>query len=113
VASFFAEEGSLKINDGSPSVGRVAISAAAQEFMRALPDMILKMDGLHQEGDGFVYRWTLIGTNTGPGGSGKRVHISGYEEWSIGADGLISKSLGHFDEAEYLRQLKFGSNKSE
>jgi len=29
----------------------------------------------------------------------------GYEEWTIGADGLIAKSLGHFDEAEYKRQL--------
>jgi hypothetical protein len=25
--------------------------------------------------------------------------------WTIGADGLILKSLGHFDEAEYQRQL--------
>jgi steroid delta-isomerase-like uncharacterized protein len=113
VASFFAEDGSLKINNGSPSVGRAAITSAAQGFMTAFPDMIVQMDDLHREDNAFIYKWTLIGTNTGPGGTGKRVHISGYEEWTIGEDGLIKQSLGHFDEAEYERQVKFGSEKSE
>ena len=106
VASFFAENGSLKINQDSPSVGRSAITAAAQGFMTSFPDMIVKMDDLLQAGDGFIFRWTLIGTNTGPGGTGKRVHISGYEEWTIGENRLIARSLGHFDEAEYQRQLE-------
>jgi uncharacterized protein (TIGR02246 family) len=113
VASFFAEDGSLKINNGSPSVGRAAITSAAKGFMTAFPDMIVRMEELEQVSDGFIYRWTLIGTNTGPGGSGKRVHISGYEEWTIGKDGLIKQSFGHFDEAEYERQIKFGADKSD
>jgi hypothetical protein len=108
VASFFAEGGSLKINAGTPSVGRTAITAAAQEFMTAFPDMVVKMDGLGVDGGGITFHWTLIGTNTGPGGTGKRVRISGYEEWRIGADGLIAESRGHFDDAEYQRQLKTG-----
>jgi hypothetical protein len=33
------------------------------------------------------------------------VRISGYEEWTFGEDGLIATSQGHFDEAEYNRQL--------
>jgi hypothetical protein len=37
-------------------------------------------------------RWTLVGTNTGPGGTGRRVRISGFEEWTIGDDGLIAAS---------------------
>jgi len=105
VASFFAENGSLKINKGEPSVGRVAITAAAQEFMTAFPDMIVEMDDVTADAGGAVYRWTLTGTNTGPGGTGKTVRISGYEEWTIGPDGLILKSLGHFDEADYHGQL--------
>lgn len=113
VASFFAEDGSLKVNNGSPAAGRAAIASTARGFMTAFPDMVVKMDDLQQVENGFVFRWTLIGTNTGPGGTGKRVHISGYEEWTIGGDGLINQSLGHFDEAEYERQLKFGSKKSE
>ena len=108
VAAFFAEKGSLKINDAPPSVGRTAITAAAQGFMTAFPDMVVTMDSVSLEGGGAVYRWTLTGTNTGPGGTGKAVRINGYEEWTFGADGLIAESTGHFDEAEYNRQLKVG-----
>ncbi len=108
VASFFAETGSLTINGGKPSVGRDAIAAAAQEFMTAFPDMVVTMDGVGVEGNRAIYRWTLTGTNTGPGGSGKAVRISGYEDWTFGADALIAASQGHFDAAEYQRQLKGG-----
>lgn len=104
VAAFFAENGSLQINSGAPSVGRTAITAAAQDFMTAFPDMVVTMNEVAFEGDGAVYRWTLSGTNTGPGGSGKSVRISGYEEWTLGADDLIARSLGHFDQADYIRQ---------
>ncbi len=79
--------------------------------MTAFPDMIVHMDAVEAHGQGFIYRWTLSGTNSGPGGTGNRVRISGYEEWIIGDDGLISKSLGHFDEAEYNRQLQAASTK--
>ncbi len=108
VAAFFAEGGSLQINDGNPSVGRTEITAAAQRFMTTFPDMVVTMDGISLHGDHAVYRWTLTGTNTGPGGTGNAVRISGYEEWTIGADGLIAESKGHFDEAEYRRQLNAG-----
>jgi len=108
VAAFFAEGGSLKINDGNPSVGRTAITAAAQGFMTAFPDMVVTMDGVGLDEEHAVYRWTLSGTNTGPGGTGQVVRISGYEEWTIGEDGLIVESKGHFDEADYQRQLNAG-----
>ena len=108
VASFHNEDSSLKINDGDPSVGREAIAAAAQEFMTAFPDMVLEMDSLRIDSGAVEYHWTFIGTNTGPGGTGKAVRFSGYEEWTMGADGLIAASKGHFDETEYSRQLEFG-----
>lgn len=110
VAAFFSEAGSLQINGGPPSVGRAAITAAAQGFMTAFPDMIVAMDGVDLQGDRAVYRWTLTGTNTGPGGSGKAVRISGREEWRFGADGLIAESRGYFDEADYARQLSAGTS---
>lgn len=112
VAAFFAEDGSLTINDGVPAIGRQAIAADAQGFMSAFPDMIVAMDELVVDGDRAVYHWTLTGTNTGPGGTGNPVRISGYEEWTIGADGLIAQSLGHFDAAEYQRQLDAGADDS-
>ena len=108
VAAFFTEGGSLQINQGPASVGRAAITAAAQGFMTAFPDMVVTLDAVSGEGDHAVYCWTLTGTNTGPGGTGKAVRISGFEEWTIGSDSLIAESKGHFDEAEYQRQLKIG-----
>jgi hypothetical protein len=108
LASFYSPEATLKVNAGAPSVGRAAITETARGFMTAFPDMVVVMDELVRESDGFLFRWTWTGTNTGPGGTGKAVRISGYEEWTIGSDGLIARSLGHFDEAEYRRQLQNG-----
>ncbi len=108
VAEFFSPNGSLQVNDAAPAVGRAAITAVAQSFMTAFPDMVVAMDDLVVEGGRIQYHWTLTGTNTGPGGTGKRVRISGYEEWESGPDGLIARSLGHFDSAEYQRQLGQG-----
>jgi len=109
VAAFFAEGGSLTINEGPPAVGRKAITAAAQGFMTAFPNLVVTMDGASVDGSRAVYRWTLTGTNTGPGGSGHAVRISGYEEWRFDATGLIASSLGHFDALEYQRQLQAGA----
>ena len=109
VASFFATGGSLTINAGAPSIGREAIAAAARGFMTAFPDLVVRMDSVRGVGSGAVYYWTLTGANTGPGGTGRPVRISGYEEWRFGSDGLVAKSLGHFDEAEYQRQVS-GTN---
>ncbi len=108
VASFFASDGSLKINDAAPAVGRAEIAAAARGFMTAFPDLVVRMDDLTTAGSQAVYRWTLSGTNSGPGGTGKSIRISGYEEWTIGADGLVERSLGHFDGSDYDRQLREG-----
>jgi hypothetical protein len=76
--------------------------------MTAFPDMVVTMDGLSVDGTHAVYRWTLTGTNTGPGGTGNAVRISGYEEWTLGIDGLILESKGNFNEVEYERQLRQG-----
>jgi uncharacterized protein (TIGR02246 family) len=108
VAAFYAENGSLTINGGEPSIGREGLTEAAQGFMTAFPDMVVQMDDLIVEGDHAFYHWTLIGTNTGPGGTGNAVRISGYEQWTIGVDGLIAESRGNFDDAEYQRQLEYG-----
>ncbi len=108
VASHYAALGSLTINDGAPSVGRAAITEAARSFMVAFPDMQVLMDDLRLDDGRAEYHWTLVGTNTGPGGTGHRVRISGFEDWKFSADGLIEASLGHFDQAEYDRQLEHG-----
>lgn len=108
VAAFFSPGGSLKVNDAAPSFGHEAIIEEAQGFMTAFPDMRVSFDKLGQDGERVLFHWTLTGTNTGPGGSGKKVRISGYESWRFGPDRLVAESLGHFDAAEYARQLAHG-----
>ncbi len=66
------------------------------------------MDDVSRDSGGTKFHWTLTGTNTGPGSTGKRVRISGYELWKIDNGGLIAESKGHFDGAEYECQLKRG-----
>ncbi len=108
VAAFYSPNGSLRVNDGPAAVGRKAITELAQGFMTAFPDMKVLMDDLLTLKDRAVYCWTLVGTNTGSGGTGQRVRISGFELWHIGADGLVAESLGHFDSAAYQHQLEHG-----
>jgi SnoaL-like protein len=103
VAAFFAENGSLKVNDDPPAVGRAAIAAIAGGFMRDSPDMVVTFDKFEPRGDATAFHWTLTGTNAG---TGNRVRISGYELWKIDHDGLIAESKGHFDAADYERQVK-------
>ena len=110
VAAFFAKDGSLSVNDEPPAVGRAVIAEIARGFMRDFPDMVVTTDDVSRDSDGTKFHWTLTGTNTGPGGTGKRVRISGYELWKIDNDGLIAESKGYFNSAEYERQLKEGVN---
>jgi hypothetical protein len=77
--------------------------------MTAFPDLVIKMDSVKKSGTDITYHWTLTGTNTGPGGTAKSVRISGFEQWRFGPDGLIAESKGHFDAADYQRQLNAGA----
>jgi predicted ester cyclase len=108
VASFFSTDGTLKVNEASPAVGRTAICAVAGSFMSAFPDLHLKMDNLVIKDDRAIYHWTFSGGNSGPGGTGHKVLFSGFESWKFTPDGLIAESLGHFDEAQYQHQLNHG-----
>jgi predicted ester cyclase len=109
VTAHFSSNGSLTINQGAPAIGRVLITEAAQSFMTAFPDLQVVMDDIVVNGELAEYHWTLTGTNTGPGGTGQRVRIRGFEQWRIGEDGLIAESRGHFDAEEYQRQLEQGT----
>ena len=106
VAMFYSESGSLAINDGVPAVGRPAVETAVQSFMTAYPDLVAKFDRLEPKGDRVLYHWTFTGTNSGPGGTGNSVRISGYEDWKIGRDGLIAESKGHYDAQNWDRQVR-------
>jgi predicted ester cyclase len=102
VAAFYAKDGSISVNGGPPT----PIAEVARGFFRDFPDTVVTFDKLENTPNGPEFHWTFTGTNTGPGGTGNKVRISGYELWKIGKDGLVAESKGNFDAADYERQLK-------
>lgn len=108
LASFYAHNGSLTVNNGTPAVGSEAIAKVAEGFMTTFPDMVVQMDNLVIGANGPEFHWTLIGTNTGPSGTGNKVRVSGVERWTMSAEGLVQISDGAFDAAEYDRQIAHG-----
>lgn len=106
LAGFYADDGVLRVNAAAPAVGRAEIRATALGFMTAFPDMTVTLLSVELSDPHVIFHWRWTGTNTGPGGTGKAVDLLGFEEWILGPDGRIVQSLGHFDEAEYQRQLQ-------
>ena len=102
VAAFFAEDGSLRVNDGEAAIGREAIAGVARGFMTDLPDMVVRYDSLINTPAGTEFHWTLIATHAG---TGNPVNVSGYEEWQL-EEGRIKTSQGHFPSDEYQRQVE-------
>ena len=103
VAAHYRPGGTIAVNEGGPA----GIAEVAAAFITAFPDIEVFMDGLVVRDDGVVeYRWTFTGTSAE---TGRWVRIPGFEEWTIDADGVIAESRGHFDEAEYDRQLREGA----
>ena len=102
VAGHYVQGGMIAINGGEPA----GVSEVAEAFIAAFPDIQVFMDDLILREDGSVeYRWTFTGTSAE---TGKSVRVPGYEEWTIAPDGLIAESRGHYDQAEYDRQLQQG-----
>lgn len=104
VAAHFAPGGTIVINGGEPT----EVTEVARSFISAFPDIQLFMDDVVFKDETVEYHWTFTGTNTEPGGTGNRVRITGFEEWTFGDDGLVATSEGHYDQDEYDRQLEHG-----
>jgi hypothetical protein len=73
LAACYADDGSLIVNNGTPSIGRPAVRATVQGFMSAFPDMRVRMDSVVRHDSTVRFHWTWTGTNTGPSGTGKAV----------------------------------------
>jgi len=101
-AAHYTPGGMIAINGGDAA----GIADVAEAFIAAFPDIEVFMDDLLLREDGVVeYRWTFTGTSAE---TGKSVRVPGFEEWTIAPDGLIAASRGHYDQAEYDRQLQHG-----
>lgn len=105
VASFYEENGRITIDNGEPLVGRAAIAEMAQGFYGEFPDLVVHLDDIRTAGNNAVFPWTLEGTHSE---TGKSVKVSGWEEWLLSDQVLVSESLGRFDAAEYDRQVTEG-----
>src|SRR5271170_5918375 len=103
VAAYYSPRGSRCANGAAPSVGRSAVEVAVQQFMTAFPDLQITLEDIFIVGESAEFHWTLTGVNSGPVGTGQRVCIKGFEEWRMGADGLISESQAHFSMVELQR----------
>src|SRR4051794_33710809 len=102
VAAHYVPGGTIAVNGADPA----PIEEVAESFVAAFPDIEVFMDDLVVIDDVVEYHWTFVGTSAE---SGKSVRIPGFEEWSFGADGRIAESRGHYDQAEYDRQLREGA----
>jgi nuclear transport factor 2 (NTF2) superfamily protein len=103
VAGHYVPGGTIAINGGDAA----GIADVAAAFIAAFPDIEVFMDALVLRDDGTVeYRWTFTGTSAE---TGRSVRVPGYEEWTISPNGLIAESSGHYDQAEYDRQLQHGA----
>lgn len=108
VASHYVPGGTIAINGGEPT----EITEVARGFFAAFPDIEVFVDDVVVKGDAVEFHWVFTGTNTGPGGTGKWVRIPGCEKWTLSADCLVTGSEGHYDQAEYDRQLEHGAPES-
>jgi predicted ester cyclase len=105
VAAHFVPGGTIAINGGEPT----EVTEVARSFIDAFPDIQVFMDDVVLNDETVEYHWTFTGTNTGMGGTGKAVRITGFEEWTVGDGGLVVESRGSYDQDDYARQLEHGA----
>ena len=89
------------INRGTPWVDWAGVAAMAAGFFADVPDLALVCDGFRVAGDHMVYLWTFTGTHSG---TGRKLHISGLEEWDLTDDMKVQTSRGWFDGQDWARQ---------
>src|SRR5437870_2931115 len=79
-------------------------ASASLCFMIAFPDMRVVMDEVLARGDRAEYDWTLIGTNSGPGGTGQRC-LPALADWSGWTHSLLAGPLRQLRKPSSTRAL--------
>lgn len=102
VASFYAPDGGIVINNGDPWSGREKVAEMAAGFYADVPDLSLTCDSIRGAGDHVIYVWTFTGHDAK---TGNPLTIEGWEEWDLNADMKVQASRGWFDAEEYARQV--------
>ena len=101
VAAFYAEDGEIVINRGTPWTGRDRVRDMAAGFFADVPDLTLSCDDIRLSGSHAVYVWTFTGNAAG---TGNPLDIRGWEEWELDDDLKVTASRGWFDAGDYARQ---------
>lgn len=101
VASFYAEDVAIVINNGAPWAGRPRVQEMAAGFYADVPDLTLSCDDIRCAGDHAIFVWSFTGHDAS---TGNPLHIRGWEEWELGADLKVQASRGWFDAEDYVRQ---------
>ena len=103
VASFYAEDGEIIINNGDPWSGRSRVQEMASGFYADVPDLTLNCDDVRCAGSHVIFIWTFTGHDAT---SGNPLNIRGWEEWELGDDLKVKASRGWFDVEDYGRQAE-------
>lgn len=103
VASHYAEDGGIIINNGDPWSGRSRVRDMAAGFYADVPDLTLTCNDVRCAGSHVIFVWTFTGHDAG---TGNPLTIRGWEEWELGEDLKVIASLGWFDADDYARQVE-------
>jgi uncharacterized protein (TIGR02246 family) len=101
VATFFAPQGQITINRGSPWVGRKGIADMAAGFFADVPDLKLACDDVRCAGTHVAYLWTFTGTHSS---TRNPLRVVGWEEWDLDDELKVVASRGWYDAEDYARQ---------
>ena len=101
VGSFYATDGGIVINNGTPWQGRSGVIAMAAGFYAEVPDINVTCEQVRYAGDHIAYLWRFTGTHSA---TKNQLNIVGWEEWDMDANHKVTSSRGWFDAADYARQ---------
>ncbi|MEM7404107.1 MAG: nuclear transport factor 2 family protein [Pseudomonadota bacterium] len=102
VAAFRLPTSQISINRGEPSAGHEGLTAMAAGFHADVPDLKLQNDGIRGAGDRAVFMWTFTGHDAE---TGNPLKVSGWEEWDLDENMLVTSAFGWFDADDYQRQV--------
>ncbi len=102
VAAFFASDGCIVINSGTPWTGRAGVAEMAAGFFADVPDLSLVCDGVRCAGDHVLYLWTFTGTHAE---TKRPLKVVGWEEWDVDGNLKVTGSRGWYDADDYARQV--------
>ncbi|MBL4646291.1 MAG: hypothetical protein COA52_05935 [Hyphomicrobiales bacterium] len=101
VASFYAEDGEIIINNGDPWRGRSRVQDMAAGFYADVPDLTLICNDVRCAGNHVIFVWTFTGHDAA---TNNPLNIRGWEEWEVDENLKVTASRGWFDAEDYAKQ---------